>query len=154
MKCRGQIQRRTTGITIMSKNAFSKWRGTCHVSYARDVSWILSTPMWYVSKCYVKNINHTPLRSFILRTSHSSLSVLGPVSSFCSFSSLWRDLLVLQLSCLGEQRKSGSDAAVLLLTHIVASLLTHLVDVQQHPGPQLIIYLGPPSASLTPRPGA
>ena len=135
MKCRGQIQRRTTGITIMSKNAFSKWRGTCHVSYERDVSWILNTPSWYVSKRYVKNINHTLLHSFIWRTLHSSLSGLGPVSSFCSFSSLWRDLLVLQLSCLGEQRKRRSDAAILLLTHIVASRLTHLVDGAATSGP-------------------
>lgn len=91
MKCWGKIQRRT-GIIIMSKNAFSKWRGRLHVSYARYVSWILNVPSWYVRTCYVKNINHMLLPSFILRTSYSSLFGLGPVSSFRSFSSLWRDL--------------------------------------------------------------
>lgn len=104
MKCWGEIQRRTRGIAIMSKNAFSKWRGRLHVSYARYVSWILNIPLWYVRKCYVRNTNHTLLHSFILRTSHSSLFGLGPASSFCSFSSLWRDLFSSWAARMNEGR--------------------------------------------------
>lgn len=62
------------------------------MSYARDVRWILIAPSWCINKRYLRTYT-TQLNSFILITSHSSLSGLGQFPHLlCSFSFLWRDL--------------------------------------------------------------
>lgn len=75
-----------------------------------------------------------PAVTFLCRNNLTFLVWSKPVSSLCSFSSLGRDLLILLLSYLGEEKQQRTEAAMLQLARIAADLLAHLRG-EGAPGP-------------------